>query len=179
VAEELASGKASAPDLHEDAAGGNLMQAAQAMTREVLAVPPELSLRVGWELMVDRRIRHLPVVTAGQLVGIVSDRDLLLRASWAGRRQVQLPEGTLAEVMTPHPWTASVATTVSSLARLMVSTKIDALPILDTGGKLVGLVTSSDLLELLISPNELKVLPFEFNLQTACAQGTVSASARR
>ena len=93
------------------------------------------------------------------------------------RGVLELPDGEIAEVMTPDPYTAATSTTVSDLARLMVSKKIDAVPIVNPRGRLIGLVTSTDLLELLIVPDEVKLIPFEFQLQTATALGELRANA--
>jgi hypothetical protein len=53
------------------------MHASTTMTRNVIVVPPELALVTAWHLMIRERIRHLPVVRAGALLGMRSDRDVL------------------------------------------------------------------------------------------------------
>ncbi len=50
------------------------------MTRDVIVVPPELTLDAAWRIMTRERIRHLPVVRAGALIGMLSDRDVLVHA---------------------------------------------------------------------------------------------------
>ena len=50
------------------------------LTREVVVVPPELRLVDAWEIMKRRKIHHLPVVRGGRLLGMLSDRDVFLRA---------------------------------------------------------------------------------------------------
>lgn len=57
------------------------MRAVATMSREVVCVPPELPLAKAWDLMQELRIRHLPVVQGGAFVGILSDRDVLLRSN--------------------------------------------------------------------------------------------------
>ena len=52
------------------------MQISDVMTRNVITAPPAMSLALAQRLMDDHRIRHLPVVQEGQLVGLVSDRDM-------------------------------------------------------------------------------------------------------
>ena len=52
------------------------MQMSEVMTRSVITAPPGMSLALAQRLMDDHHIRHLPVVQEGQLVGLVSDRDL-------------------------------------------------------------------------------------------------------
>jgi len=53
------------------------MKVSEAMTRSVITIAPTSSMEEGLSLMTDRRIRHLPVVGDGALVGIVSIGDLV------------------------------------------------------------------------------------------------------
>jgi acetoin utilization protein AcuB len=136
------------------------MRTAAAMTREVIVVPPELPLASANRLMERRRIRHLPVVQGGALLGILSDRDVLRHADAIDRM-------TCAEAMTPAPITCAPATSVSRVAETMIEHKIDALPVVSEVGRLVGLVTSTDLLALLVDQPEVNRLPFDFQLREA------------
>jgi len=132
------------------------------MTRDVVVVPPELGLRAAAELMERLRIRHLPVVRTGELVGILSDRDLLRAGVRSSSTDSPL---SCSEAMTPAPITCTPETTVGQLAGLMIEHKIDALPIVSPAGGLIGLVTSTDLLWLLADRKEADVLPFDFRLR--------------
>ena len=51
----------------------------EAMTRDVVTAPQDMSVEEGLERMTDRRIRHLPIVNQGELIGIVSIGDLVKR----------------------------------------------------------------------------------------------------
>lgn len=134
------------------------MRTAAAMTREVIVVFPELELSIAANVMKQHQIRHLPVVQAGRLVGILSDRDLLSREP--------IPAGLLCgEAMTPAPVTCTSATPVGQVAGLMIEHKIDCVPVVDEGGKLIGLVTSTDLLALLVEHEGVRRLPFDFRLR--------------
>src|SRR5262249_36844177 len=83
------------------------------MTREVVTIGPEMSCDKARRLMDELRIRHLPVVDGGRLVGMVSDRDVRSVA-------VQSP-GTLASrIMTPDPVTVTPDTRVEYAARIML-----------------------------------------------------------
>ncbi len=139
------------------------------MTREVIIVPPELSLDVAWLIMNRERIRHLPVARGGVLLGILSDRDVLLRSSLGPNGNVVVPKGLVAVAMTASPVTCVPSTPVAQLVRLMTERKIDAIPVITGDERLVGLVTSTDLLLLLIDFEEARPLPFEFRLREAAA----------
>jgi CBS domain-containing protein len=136
------------------------MRTAAAMTRDVVVVPPELDLGAARKIMQRRHIRHLPVVKDGRLVGILSDRDLLQYSSVL----LDDPETPVRAAMTPAPITCLITTTVSRVAQLMLDHKIDSVPVVDPSGLLVGLVTSSDLLHLLVESAEVQALPFHFRL---------------
>ena len=144
------------------------MKAQRIMTLKVTCVAPELPLDRAFALMQKLGVRHLPVVAHGQLYGIVSDRDLLVRGSLNDEGKVVLPPRTVGEATSFHPITCGPSTPVGRIASLMIQHKIDALPITDPHGKLVGLVTSTDLLRLLESNDdpESATLPFSFELSS-------------
>lgn len=147
------------------------MIAATPMTREVIVVPPELSLDAAWRIMKRERIRHLPVVRGGALLGILSDRDVLVRASLGPNGEVIVPKDLVGVAMTASPATCLPTTPIADLVRVMTERKIDAMPVVagEDDGRLVGLVTSTDLLLLLVDFNEARPLPFDFRLSEAAA----------
>lgn len=61
----------------EQGADALRMSISEAMTRDVITATPNDSIDEGLELMTDRRIRHLPIVSEGELIGIVSIGDLV------------------------------------------------------------------------------------------------------
>ena len=137
------------------------------MTRDVIVVPPELTLQSAWRVMTREHVRHLPVVRAGALIGMISDRDILTRATIDKEGVIHLePHLIVGEAMTATPLdTCETSTSVAELARRMMKEKIDAIPVVK-GLRLVGLVTSTDLLGVLLEPPEglLEPMPFEFRL---------------
>lgn len=139
--------------------------AAEPMTRKVFVVPPDISLSSAWDLMRRERFRHLPVVSGTALVGVLSDRDILVRATIEGG-DISVPDTPVREVATAWPSVCRPDTNVCDLVRIMTEQKIDAVPVVDSSEQLVGLVTSTDLLLLLIPLEEAKIpLPFAFELE--------------
>jgi CBS domain-containing protein len=139
--------------------------AAEPMTRKVVVVPPEIPLSSAWALMCRERFRHLPVVSGNALVGILSDRDILLRATMEGGK-ISVPDTPAGETLTPLPYVCEPHTDVCDLVRMMTEKKIDAVPVVDGADQLVGLVTSTDLLLLLIPLEQARIpLPFVFELE--------------
>ena len=141
--------------------------AKEPMTRRVVIVPPEVSLRAAWLIMERERFRHLPVVKAGAIVGMLSDRDVLARATLQGATKVEVPaDVTVGEAMSPAPYVCRPDTDVRDIVRLMTEKKIDACPVINGADRLVGLVTSTDLMLLLLNLDEVKLpIPFQFELE--------------
>ena len=125
------------------------MKAMQAMTRNVVCIHEDDSLEVARDIMKEWDIRHLPVVRDRLLVGILSDRDVLVYTEGPGRNS-KLAERSVRETMTKKPITSCAGDSISHIAGLMVENKIDCVPVVeDDGNELIGLITSTDLLELL------------------------------
>jgi CBS domain-containing protein len=98
------------------------------------------------------RIRHLPVLSAGKLAGIVSQRDLLAHSLSRTLdfdpqdRRSFLKSVNVSEAMTRDVVTVEEATPLEEAARLMIRHQIGCLPVLDADGVPVGLITETDLL---------------------------------
>ncbi|MEO8875113.1 MAG: CBS domain-containing protein [Polyangiaceae bacterium] len=142
------------------------MQIRTPMTRDVIVAPPRLAIAEAWKALRRENIRHLPITQDGLLVGIVSDRDFLIAGRIHASGEIAFPEQTVAEIMTMKPIVCSPTSTVADAARLMTSKKIDALPVV-AKDRLIGLVTSTDLLLLLVDHAPAEALPFEFRVKEA------------
>lgn len=123
------------------------MKASGVMTREVKCASSDMSLQDAYRVMTDLNIRHLPVVERGRLCGIISDRDLLLRAHRNPDGSLVL-SGLVGEIMTLNPVTCRADDTVATIAQLMLEHGIDCVPVTDMGEELKGIVTSRDLVGL-------------------------------
>lgn len=126
------------------------LHAEQIMRSPVVTLAPEASVDEALALFRRRQVRHLPVVSAdGQLVGMVSDRDILghLAGVTENYRRQDPQDGNtpVAGVMKSPVLTASPDTDVRYIARLFVEQRIGALPIV-TDGELAGIIARSDVL---------------------------------
>jgi acetoin utilization protein AcuB len=110
------------------------------MTAAVEVVRPDDDVATVREVFRRRRIRQLPVVAAGRVIGIVTDRDV---------RGVADARATVDTVMTPAPATTTPSTPVEFAAATLRTRKIGALPVVE-GETLVGIVSESDLLAALV-----------------------------
>ena len=121
------------------------------MTREVAVLSPPSTAAEALVLCRERRIRHLPVLEGGRLVGIVSDRDLRSAAPALGdpERASALEGIRLSDVMTRDVITAHPDDPVEEAANRMRERRIGCLPVVEDG-ELVGILTSSDVMEALV-----------------------------
>ena len=126
------------------------------MTREVVVVAPETTLPEAHRLMNDNQIRRLPVVKDGQLVGIVTHGDVRGAAAsdatslsiW--ELQYLIAKIEVKEIMTPDPIIISHDATIGEAAQVMLDYKISGLPVVDSDGKLVGIITESDIFRIVV-----------------------------
>ncbi len=132
-----------------------MAQVSEIMSRGLITVDKNASLRRARRVLDQHRIRHLLVMDGKRLVGIVTDRDLRRAAPSSkspltiSEREEFMDELKVVEVMSRKLITASPDTTVREAARVMVSEKIGCLPVVN-GNQLVGIVTETDLLEILV-----------------------------
>jgi acetoin utilization protein AcuB len=114
------------------------------MTKSVRAIGPEATLDDARALMRETGIHHLVVIKAGHIAGVISSRDCdrVHEAAQSDDRW------TVEELMTSRVIVASPDTTVGEAARLLRGYTIGCVPVVD-GKELVGIVTTSDLLDLL------------------------------
>jgi acetoin utilization protein AcuB len=121
------------------------------MTREVAVISPEASAADALALCREKRIRHLPVAEGGRLVGIVSDRDLRSATPAPGDpgRAEALHRIRTSDVMTRGVITTHPDDPIEEAAERMREKKIGCLPVVEDDS-LVGIITSSDVLEALV-----------------------------
>ncbi|HEY7165715.1 MAG TPA: CBS and ACT domain-containing protein [Candidatus Binatia bacterium] len=102
------------------------------LTGEDLLIQAKLRMEKG-------NFRRIPVVSDGELVGIITDRDLREHAGYLDRTQIKAG-------MAKAPITVGPATTLETAAQLLLKHKIGGLPVVDKG-RLVGIITASDILQ--------------------------------
>jgi acetoin utilization protein AcuB len=125
------------------------------MTRELVTLSPEASVAEALTLCRERRIRHIPIIEEGRLVGIVSDRDLRDASPALGdpERASTLQEIRVGDVMTREVSTADPQDSIENAAQEMYELKIGSLPVVaeEDEEELLGIVTSSDVMRALVT----------------------------
>lgn len=141
------------------------MKVEEIMTKDVIAVSPKTAIHEAAGLMVDHGVSGLPVVDdTGEVVGIVSEGDLILREKpregmpwWkaffgdAERLAVEYQKAhgtTVGEVMTRSLITVSPDLAIESVARILDEHGIGRVPVV-AEGRLVGIVSRGDLIKAL------------------------------
>jgi acetoin utilization protein AcuB len=125
------------------------------MSRSVITLTPDQTLRETIELLRSRRIRHLPVVDGSALVGIVTDRDVkratpsLLSGIDRDAYEHVLETTKVTQFMTREPLTVTPAAGLKAAVAILVHRKVGALPVVDEG-RLVGIVTELDMLRVML-----------------------------
>lgn len=123
--------------------------AADLMTRPAVFVTPRDSLLVAAGLMAEHRLRHLPVMRAGGVIGMISDRDLRTTIG-DPQRLIAAPEAvrafTVEDAMTGPAVTIEQNASIAEIAAILTDDRIGALPVVARDGTLLGVVSYVDLL---------------------------------
>jgi acetoin utilization protein AcuB len=129
------------------------------MSPDPVTIEVDETVRQARELLTDHGFRHLPVVERGSLVGIVSDRDVMirpraLRAAVRDRAVEDLLDDArpVEAVMSAAPHVIGPDAAVDDAARLLVSRRVGALPVVDGDDGLVGIITAVDCLLASLQP---------------------------
>jgi CBS domain-containing protein len=118
------------------------MQIREIMTRSVELIDPNTRIKDAAERMRDDNIGALPVGENDRLVGMVTDRDLAVRAVAAGRAPTTT---AVREVMSEKVFYCFEDNSLEDAARVMAEHQVHRLPVLNRDKRLVGIVALADL----------------------------------
>lgn len=139
----------------------NTVRVADWMSKRVLAVETFDSIAIARQLIAKHRVNQLPVLENGKLVGIVTDRDI--RDAYPTSMMINLGKEidrfadsvTVEEIMTHDVMVVRPDTALTTAVGLLRRHRIGSLPVMKNG-KLVGIVTRSDILDFVLSGSEFK-----------------------
>lgn len=120
----------------------------QMMKKDVLTLHPTNTIKEAINLLREKKIRHLPITNAdGSVVGVVTDRDIkdATPSNLLDSQNHDIFETPIEEIMTKNPVIGHPLDFVEEVASIFYEQQIGCLPIV-SGGKLVGIVTETDLL---------------------------------
>ncbi|MDP9321008.1 MAG: CBS domain-containing protein [Chloroflexota bacterium] len=112
------------------------MKVEELMTRDPATLGPESTCSEAAALMKRQDCGSLPVVKDGRLVGIVTDRDIVVRGIAGGKDPAQL---AVSEIMTPGPITVAPGMKAEDASKLMSEKQVRRLPVVENG-RLVGIL---------------------------------------
>ena len=149
------------------------------MSTKLFTVDENTSIMNAIKIMKDNSVRRLSVMRDKKLVGIVTDRDLKEASpSKATSLDIHelysvLSEIKVKDVMSKDPVTVLPDNTVMKAARIMLENKISGLPVLGEDGKLVGMITQTDIFKLVVSITGLYHERVQFALELEDRPGSI------
>jgi CBS domain-containing protein len=128
-------------------------------------ISPEATVFDAIQLMADKNIGALPVLSKGRLAGIFTERDYTRKIALAGKtsKQTLVKEITTADVVTVSP-----DESVEECMRLMTEHRIRHLPVLQND-ELVGIISIGDLVNWIISMQETTIAQMESYISSGLA----------
>ena len=155
------------------------MLASKWMSTKVISIDEDESLSEAINTLKRNKIRRLPVLKGKKLVGMVSDRDLK-EASPSKATSLDIWELhylmskiKVKDVMTKNPITIFPDTTIEKCAMFMHDNKIGGLPVINTDGKIVGIITESDVFEALINITGVRIPSYRISLVIPDSPGSI------
>ncbi|MCF8083832.1 MAG: CBS and ACT domain-containing protein [Deltaproteobacteria bacterium] len=149
------------------------------MSKTVITVDMNDSMNEAMKLLKEHDIDMLPVMKKGQLVGIVTDRDLK-RASASDATTLEVHELLylvskikVKDIMTKNPITVPVDFTVEEAAEIFMKNKISGAPVVDETGEVVGTITKADLFRVLIALTGVGRRGIQFAFQVEDSPGSI------
>lgn len=141
------------------------MKVSELMTKEVMTVPPEMSVREAARLLFERQISGLPVVdeqkkvvgmiTEKEIIGLalpqyveqLGDFDVILDEEPFHRKITEAGRVQVKDVMRREVLCVGEDASVAEVARLMIAKKARRIPVLDKSKKLAGIIARADIVK--------------------------------
>ena len=149
------------------------------MSKDVVTLDVNDSMQYATRLLKEHNIRGLPVMENGKLVGVVTDRDLK-RASASDATTLEIHELLyliskikIKEIMTKNPITIPLDYTIDEAAAILLDNKLSGAPVVDNEGKVVGIITQTDIFRVLISFTGVKKAGIQFAFQLRDFPGSI------
>ncbi len=156
------------------------MLVSESMSKMVFSINAKASLSKAITLQQKCQVNMFPVLDKGKLVGVLTDHDIQ-RASISDKIPLDVHEAIdivskvlIREVMTPNPITIPPDYTVEEAAEILLRNKIAGAPVLDTNDHVVGVLTRSDILRVMILLTGSNKKSFQYALRVKDQPGSIS-----
>lgn len=149
------------------------------MSEPAITVDEDDSMHDAIRIMKESNIRMLPVMKTGQIVGVLTDRDVR-KASASDATTLEIHELVfllaqikIKDIMTKDPVTVPIDYTVEETAQKLLERKISGAPVVDQTGQIVGVITQIDLFKAVISLTGVGVGHVQFAFQLEDRSGSI------
>ena len=149
------------------------------MSKTVITIDTEDSIQDAMKLLKTHKIRMLPVIKKGKLVGVITDRDIK-RASASDATTLSVHELNyilskikVKDVVSNRLITVPYDYTIEETAEVLLNNKISGLPVVDHDGKIVGTITQSDIFREVISSAGVGRKGIQFAVQLKNKPGSI------
>ena len=149
------------------------------MTKDVISVDVNDSMQDAARLIRKHKIKRLPVMENGKLVGIVTDRDLK-RASASDVTTLEIhellfliSEIKISDIMTKDPITIPLDYTIDEAAQILLEHKLSGAPVVDDEGQVAGVITQTDIFRVLVLFTGVKKAGIQFAFQLEDRPGSI------
>jgi len=149
------------------------------MTKDVISVDVNDSMQDAARLIRKHKIKRLPVMENGKLVGIVTDRDLK-RASASDVTTLEIhellfliSEIKISDIMTKDPITIPLDYTIDEAAQILLEHKLSGAPVVDNEGQVAGVITQTDIFRVLVLFTGVKKAGIQFAFQLEDRPGSI------
>ena len=149
------------------------------MSKPAITINADASMNDAIKLLKNNKIKMLPVMEKGSLVGIVTDRDLK-RASASDATSLEIHELLyliskikIREIMTKNPITVPHDYTVEETAEILLKHNISGVPVVDQYSDVVGTITQNDLFRILISLTGAERRGIQFGMEVEDRLGSI------
>jgi acetoin utilization protein AcuB len=149
------------------------------MSQNLITIEEEASMMKASKLMKDHKIHHLPVLSKGRLVGIISDRDLKeAQPSKATTLDIHelyylLDKVSVKSLMSPNLFTIRPEATLEKAAAIMQREDISALPVVNQEGALAGIITKGDVFRAFVLISGIYQGPLAMGFELADETGSI------
>jgi CBS domain-containing protein len=126
--------------MSEGTSGVERRRSGEIMTKNVRTAAPDMTLRDAAALMRDGDIGAVPVVEGGRLIGIITDRDIVVRAVSEGTAA----DSPIRDAMTTELFTVKSDDFVFEAVRLMGDKQVRRIPVINSDGSLAGIIAMAD-----------------------------------
>ncbi len=150
------------------------------MAKDVLTVDENTSLMRATRIMKENKIRRLPVVAHGKLIGIITDRDVKdaspskVTSLDVHELYYLLNEMKVKDIMTSTPVILNGSDSLEKAAMIMLESKISGIPVVDDSGHLVGLLSETDILRGFIHTTGIKESAIQYVFDLPDKPGSVT-----